>query len=63
MASERNKFTKELNKNIETFQAEISEYQTTINELETQLLLERKERQKAQVLANELKEAKSALNE
>ena len=63
MTAERNKYSIELTENNERLQTEITEYQTTIADLEEQLFAEQKERQTIQVLTNELNEAKNALNE
>ncbi|CAK5083954.1 unnamed protein product [Meloidogyne enterolobii] len=63
LAAERNKYLTELIENNERFQTEITEYQTTIVDLEEQLFAEQKERQTIKELTNELKEAKNALNE
>uniref|UniRef100_A0A914LA75 Uncharacterized protein n=1 Tax=Meloidogyne incognita TaxID=6306 RepID=A0A914LA75_MELIC len=63
LTAERNKYLIELTENNERFQAEITEYQATIANLEEQLFAEQKERQTIQILTDELKEAKIALNE
>ncbi|CAK5075115.1 unnamed protein product [Meloidogyne enterolobii] len=63
LAFEKNKYSTELIENNERFQTEITEYQTTIVDLEEQLFAEQKERQTIQAVTNELKEAKNALNE
>ncbi|CAK5029568.1 unnamed protein product [Meloidogyne enterolobii] len=63
LSDERNKYLIKLTENNERFQTEITEYQTTITDLEEQLFAEQKERQTIQILTNELKESKIALNE